>query len=69
MAALRGGQVDPTSHPGTTVLTPPVAGVRMGQLYAYRDKTLRIADTAVLFESAEITGETVVGEGRLSAPA
>jgi hypothetical protein len=39
LAALRGGQVDLTSHPGTTVLTPPVAGVRTGQLYAYRDKT------------------------------
>ena len=25
LAALRGGQVDLTSHPGTTVITPPVA--------------------------------------------
>ena len=39
LAALRGGQVNLTHHPGTTVHTPPVAGVRMGQLYAYRDKT------------------------------
>ena len=65
LAGLRGGQVDLTSHPGTTLLAPPVAGVRMGQLYAYRDKTPRIADTAVMFESAEITGDVVVGDGSI----
>ncbi len=65
LAALRGGQVDLTSHPGTTVHTPPVAGIRMGQLYTYRDKTPRIADTAVLFDSAEITGDVVVGAGSI----
>src|SRR4051794_28291213 len=65
LAALRGGQVDLTSHPGTTVHTPPVAGVHMGQLYAYRDKTPRIADTAVLFDSAEITGDVMIGEGSI----
>jgi carbonic anhydrase/acetyltransferase-like protein (isoleucine patch superfamily) len=65
LAALRGGQVDLTSHPGTTVHTPPVAGVHMGRLYAYRDKTPRIADTAVLFDSAEITGDVVVGDGSI----
>ena len=59
LAALRGGQVDLTSHPGTTVHTPPVAGVHMGRLYAYRDKIPRIADSAVLFDSAEITGDVV----------
>ena len=33
----------------------------MGQLYAYRDKTPQIAPDAVLFDSAEITGDVVVG--------
>ena len=37
----------------------------MGRLYAYRDKIPRIADTAVLFDSAEITGDVVVGEGSI----
>ena len=37
----------------------------MGQLYAYRDKTPRIADTAVLFDSAEITSDVVVGAGSI----
>jgi len=65
LADLRGGQVALTHHPGTTVHTPPVAGVRMGQLYAYRDKTPQIADSAVLFDSAEITGDVVVGDGSI----
>ena len=37
----------------------------MGTLYAYRDKTPRIADAAVLFDSAEITGDVVVGDGSI----
>jgi len=65
LADLRGGQIDLTNHPGTTVHTPPPAGVRMGQLYAYRDKTPQIAGSAVLFDSAEITGDVVVGEGSI----
>jgi carbonic anhydrase/acetyltransferase-like protein (isoleucine patch superfamily) len=34
----------------------------MGRLYAYRDKTPTIAQSALLFDSAEITGDVVVGE-------
>src|SRR3954465_15852854 len=65
LAALRGREGDLTPHPRTPVHTPPGAGVHMGRLYAYRDKTPRIADTAVLFDSAEITGDVVVGEGSI----
>jgi carbonic anhydrase/acetyltransferase-like protein (isoleucine patch superfamily) len=65
LAALRGGHVDLTRHPGTTVVTPPVAGGHMGELYAYRDKTPQIADSAVLFDSAEITGDVVIGPGSI----
>jgi carbonic anhydrase/acetyltransferase-like protein (isoleucine patch superfamily) len=65
LAALRGGQVDLTRHPGTTVHTPTAAGADMGQLYAYRDKTPQIATSAVLFDSAEITGDVVVGDNTI----
>ena len=34
----------------------------MGQLYAYRDIVPTIAGTAVLFPTAEVTGDVVVGE-------
>ena len=37
----------------------------MGRLYANRGKTPRIADSAVLFDSAEITGDVAVGEGSI----
>jgi carbonic anhydrase/acetyltransferase-like protein (isoleucine patch superfamily) len=65
LAALRGGHVDLTRHPGTTVVTPPVAGAKMGQLYSYRDKTPQIHEAAVLFDSAEITGDVVIGAGSI----
>jgi Carbonic anhydrases/acetyltransferases, isoleucine patch superfamily len=34
----------------------------MGTLYAYRDKTPSIGAGTVLFDSAEITGDVVIGE-------
>ena len=37
----------------------------MGQLYDYRGIMPKIAPTAVLFPSAEITGDVVVGEGTI----
>ena len=37
----------------------------MGTLYAYRDKTPSIGAGTVLFDSAEITGDVVIGEDSL----
>lgn len=37
----------------------------MGQLYTYRDKSPQIHDSAVLFDSAEITGDVVIGAGTI----
>jgi carbonic anhydrase/acetyltransferase-like protein (isoleucine patch superfamily) len=34
----------------------------MGQLYAYRGTVPTVADSAVIFDSAEITGDVVIGE-------
>ena len=34
----------------------------MGQLYAFRDKRPQVAPSAYLFESAEVTGDVVIGE-------
>jgi carbonic anhydrase/acetyltransferase-like protein (isoleucine patch superfamily) len=65
LAALRGGEVGLTADPFTTTTVPPRAGVHMGRLYAYRDKTPQVAGSAVLFDSAEITGDVVVGEGSI----
>jgi carbonic anhydrase/acetyltransferase-like protein (isoleucine patch superfamily) len=65
IADLRGGRVELTDHPGTVVSHPPQAGIDMGKLYAYRDKTPLVHATAVLFDSAEITGDVVVGDGSI----
>ncbi|HYV64848.1 MAG TPA: UDP-3-O-(3-hydroxymyristoyl) glucosamine N-acyltransferase [Myxococcales bacterium] len=41
------------------------AGANMGRVYAYLDKEPRIDQSAVLFDSAEITGDVVIGAGTI----
>lgn len=41
------------------------AGGTMGRRYAYRGKLPAIAPTAVLFDTAEITGDVVIGDGAI----
>jgi carbonic anhydrase/acetyltransferase-like protein (isoleucine patch superfamily) len=65
LAVLRQHQTDLTDHPGTIVRGPMRAGERMGTLYAYRDKIPSLGAGTVLFDSAEITGDVVVGEDSL----
>jgi carbonic anhydrase/acetyltransferase-like protein (isoleucine patch superfamily) len=65
LAVLRQHQTDLTDYPGTIVRGPVRAGERMGSLYAYRDKTPAIGGGTVLFESAEITGDVVIGRDSL----
>ena len=65
LAVLRQHQTNLTGHPGTIVAGPMRAGERMGTLYAYRGKTPSIGAGTLLFDSAEITGDVVIGEGSL----
>ncbi len=65
LAVLRDHQLDRTDDPGTITQHRPPAGVTMGQLYAYRDKRPKVAADAVLFDSAELTGDVVVGAGTI----
>jgi carbonic anhydrase/acetyltransferase-like protein (isoleucine patch superfamily) len=65
LAVLRQHQTDLTDYPGTIVRRPMRAGARMGTLYAYRDKTPSIGSGTLLFDSAEITGDVVIGEDSL----
>ncbi len=62
LAVLRQHQTNLTDHPGTIVRGPTRAGARMGTLYAYRDKIPTIGAGTLLFDSAEITGDVVIGE-------
>jgi carbonic anhydrase/acetyltransferase-like protein (isoleucine patch superfamily) len=67
LAVLRQHQTNLTDYPGTILHGPMQAGERMGTLYAYRDKTPSIGAGALLFDSAEITGDVVIGAGSLIA--
>ena len=57
---LRGGDLSLPPHTSTPIRATTEA-TAMGQLYAYRGILPTIADTAVVFASAEITGDVVVG--------
>jgi carbonic anhydrase/acetyltransferase-like protein (isoleucine patch superfamily) len=61
LTALRDGDL---SLPAPTALTVegPQEVSRMGQLYEYRGILPRVAASAVLFHTAEVTGDVVVGE-------
>jgi carbonic anhydrase/acetyltransferase-like protein (isoleucine patch superfamily) len=65
LAVLRQHQTDLTDHSGTILDRPVLAGDRMGTLYAYGDKTPTIGAGTLLFDSAEITGDVVVGQDSL----
>jgi len=65
LADLRDHQTDLTDHPGIRLNAPIHAGEHMGTLYAYRDKTPRIGAGTLLFDSAEITGDVVIGTDSL----
>jgi carbonic anhydrase/acetyltransferase-like protein (isoleucine patch superfamily) len=61
LRGLRGGDLTLPPHT-STVLEPALEGLRMGQLYDYRGITPTIAKSAVLFPTAEVTGDVVIGE-------
>lgn len=61
LAALRDHQTDLIDRPHQLVAERPDVGADMGRLYRYLDKEPFIDPTAVLFDSAEITGDVVVG--------
>lgn len=65
LAVLREHQTDLTDHPGHRLTPALQAGAHMGTLYAYRDKEPVLGAGTVLFDSAEITGDVVIGEDTL----
>ena len=61
---LRGLRDGDLSLPANTsaVLEPALEGLRMGQLYDYRGTTPSVAASAVLFPTAEVTGDVMIGD-------
>jgi carbonic anhydrase/acetyltransferase-like protein (isoleucine patch superfamily) len=61
LRGLRAGDLSIPPH-SSNAIGPRLEGLAMGQLYDYRGILPTVADTAVLFATAEITGDVVVGE-------
>ncbi|MGO9873101.1 MAG: gamma carbonic anhydrase family protein [Acidimicrobiia bacterium] len=61
LAGLRDGDLSIPPHTTITVASTQETRL-MGQLYAYRGIVPRVATSATLFPTAEVTGEVVVGE-------
>jgi carbonic anhydrase/acetyltransferase-like protein (isoleucine patch superfamily) len=61
LRGLRDGDLSLPPHTAT-VVEPVLEGLAMGQLYDYRGVAPTIADSAVVFPTAEITGDVVIGE-------
>lgn len=66
--ALRGGSAPLARLPFTRLIRQIPAGAAMGKLYAYRDKTPQVHPEALLFESAELTGDVHIGAGSIIGP-
>ena len=66
VARLRDYAVELTTHPCVWMtVEAPAAGATMGRLYAYQDKLPQIAASALLLDSAEVTGDVVIGPGAM----
>ena len=63
LTRLRGGDLS-LPPPSASTVTGAITQEEhsMGRLYAYRDIVPTVAESAVLFASAEITGDVVIGE-------
>src|SRR5438270_344712 len=62
LARLREGQLELTDDPADSVTGRHTAGARMGRIYTYKDKQPRVAASAILFDSAEVTGDVTIGD-------
>jgi carbonic anhydrase/acetyltransferase-like protein (isoleucine patch superfamily) len=60
LVGLRNGDLSLPAPTATTVIGEE--GIGMGRLYAYREIVPDVATSAVVFDSAEITGDVVIGE-------
>jgi carbonic anhydrase/acetyltransferase-like protein (isoleucine patch superfamily) len=60
LTVLRGGDLSLPQHSSITVTSEERHA--MGHLYAYRDIVPTVAPSAVLFATAEVTGDVVIGE-------
>lgn len=59
---MRGGDTSLTPYLENTIISEAQGGNMMGELYEYSGKYPEISKSALLYDSAEITGDVIVGE-------
>jgi carbonic anhydrase/acetyltransferase-like protein (isoleucine patch superfamily) len=64
LSGLRGGDLS-LPQPNLSTVDTIQENIAMGQLYDYRGIVPTIAPSAILFPTAEITGDVVIGEGTI----
>jgi carbonic anhydrase/acetyltransferase-like protein (isoleucine patch superfamily) len=62
LASLRDGDLSLPNQRLVLLTSATPAGGTMGRLYAFRGKLPQVAASACLFDSAEVTGDVVIGE-------
>lgn len=62
---MRNHDLTLTPYEGTTLESVPKEGDMMGILYAYMDKYPQVDPSALLFPSAEVTGDVVIGQNTI----
>ena len=67
IARMRGNDISLVPFEENIIQEEAKEAGTMGKLHAYRDKYPRVHDTARIFDTAEITGDVIVGGGSIIA--
>lgn len=67
ISRMRGNDISLSTYVENIVEYEPKEGDNMGNIYEYNGKYPKISDTAFIYDSAEITGDVVVGNNSVIA--
>ena len=67
ISRMRGNNVSLSTYVENIVVNEPKEGEIMGKLYEFNGKYPKVSETALIYDSAEITGDVVIGENSVIA--
>lgn len=67
IARMRGNNISLSLFVENNIDNEPKEGEKMGKIYEFNGKQPKLSDTAFIYDSAEITGDVVVGENSVIA--
>jgi len=67
ISRMRGNDVSLNTYVENIVVNEPKEGEIMGKIYEFDGKFPKISDTAFIYDSAEITGDVVIGDNSVIA--